>query len=425
MILVLPILVLRVVPYVPTIVLPFPSYQSWVLYGQYSCLPGERICIDLKHLNSSVKRAHYQLPTIDNTLGHISGARYFLTLDAASGFWQVPLDPKFAPLTTFSTPFGRFYFNRLPFGITSAPEIFQQRISDLLDSIPNVMVFMDDILVFGSTEAEHDATLTAVKKALADADGVLNPTKCHLKQTSVKFLEHTISADGITPGPSKVAAITALPASTNVAELHRALVMFNFLAKFLPDMASVSAPLRVLFKSDSVWVWEEPQSTAFCALQHFATSAPCLVPFSTERAIRISADASSYGLGAVLLQPDGPAWRPVAYASRSLTEAEGCYTHIEKECLAVIWACEHFHNYVYGGPQFIVETDHKPLVPLINSKPYAPTIVLPFSSYHSWVLYRKYSCLPGELRGLLCVLSVSFLTKHIPHATTQYHQGHC
>ena len=314
-----------------------------------------------------MKRAHYQLPTIDNTLGRISGARYFSTLDAASGFWQVPLDPTSAPLTTFITPFGRFHFNRLPFGITSAPEIFRQRISDLLDSIPHVLVFMDDILVFGSTEAEHDTTLAAVKKALADAHVVLNPTKCHIKQKSVKFLGHVISADGITPDPSKVAAITALPAPTNVAELRRALGMFNFLAKFLPDMAAVSAPLRVLLKSDSIWIWEEPQSTAFRALQRLASSAPCLVPFSTERAIRISADASSYGLGAVLLQPDGPAWRPVAYASRSLTEAEQRYAQIEKECLAVVWACEHFHNYVYGGPQFTVETDHKPLVPLINS----------------------------------------------------------
>ncbi|XP_065192543.1 uncharacterized protein K02A2.6-like [Sycon ciliatum] len=326
-----------------------------------------RICVDLKRLNQSVKRSHFTLPTIEDTLGKLSGAKVFSSLDTASGFWQVPLADDSASLTTFMTPFGRFHFNRLPFGITSAPEVFQRRLLEIVGHIPNVVVFMDDILVFGATLAEHDAALTAVHAALASAGVLLNPAKSRLRMKSLTFLGHLIGADGVRPDPAKVSAIQALKSPTNVPELRRAMGMFTFLSKFVPDMANVSAPLRALLKADTAWQWDTQQETAFCRLKELATTAPCLALFSPDQPVRISADASSYGLGAVLLQPDGSRWRPVAYASRSLSPTEQRYAQIEKECLAIVWACEHFHHYIYGGPQFTVETDHKPLVPLINS----------------------------------------------------------
>ena len=326
-----------------------------------------RVCVDLKRLNASVRRAHYPLPTITDTLAKLSGAQHFSTLDTASGFWQVPLSPDSAHLTTFITPFGRFQFNRLPFGITSAPEIFQQRLNAILDHIPNVVIYMDDILVFGKTQQEHDTALAAVKSTLAAAGVQLNDAKSHINQRTVKFLGHMVSPAGVRPDPAKIAAIKTMPAPTNVTELRRALGMFTFLSKFVPDMATVSAPLRALLKSDTHWTWDSAQATAFRQLQDLAESSPCLALFDTNKPIRISADASSYGLGAVLLQPEGSVWRPVAFASRSLLPAEQKYAQIEKECLAITWACEHFHYFVYGGPEFTVETDHKPLVPLINS----------------------------------------------------------
>ena len=231
---------------------------------------------------------------------------------------------------------------------------------------------MADILVFAPTQDIHDATLEAVQTTLADAGVVLNPDKCTISTNSVKFLGHMVSAEGISPDPRKLEALATLQAPTNIAELRRALGMFTFLTKFLPKMATVSAPLRLLLKSDSAWQWTDAQQAAFDRLKQLASSAPCLALFDPSQPCKVSADASSYGLGAVLLQPRGSNWVPVAYTSRSLTTAETRYAQIEKECLASVWACEHFHHFLYGGPQLTVETNHKPLVLLINSADRTP-----------------------------------------------------
>ena len=175
-----------------------------------------------------------------------------------------------------------------------------------------------------------------------------------------------MSADGISPDPRKLEALAKLQAPTDIAELRRALGMFTFLTKFFPEMATVSAPMRLLLKSVSAWQWTDAQQAAFDRLKQLASSALCLTLYNPYQPCKVSANASSYGLGAVLLQPRGSNWVPVAYASRSLITAETRYAQIEKECLFSDWACEHFHHFLYGGPQFTVETDHKPLVPLIN-----------------------------------------------------------
>ena len=262
--------------------------------------------------------------------------------------------------------FGRFYFNRLPFGITSAPAIFQQHLNAILCHIPNVVIYMDDILVFGRTIQEHDDALEAVWTALATTGAQLNDTKSHIYQKSVRFLGYVVTADGVRPDPAKLDAIKSMPAPTNIAELHCILGLFT-LPNFVPNMATVSAPLHSLLKTDTHWTWDVAQEDAFEKLQALAASAPCLALFNISQPVRISAAASGYGLGAVLLQPGGQRWCPVAFASHSLLPAEKKYTQIEKECLAVTWACEHFHHYIYSGPSFTVETDHKPPVPLINN----------------------------------------------------------
>lgn len=327
-----------------------------------------RVCVDLKRLNTSVQRETFVLPTVDETLAKLAGARYFSTLDTKKGFWQVPLDPASQPLTTFITPFGRYMFRRLPFGISSAPEIFQRRLMSILDRIGGVCVFMDDILIYASTQAEHDAILEQVRQALAAAHVTLNPDKNQLCQPSVKFLGHLLDANGVSPDPDRLAALAQLPAPTDVAGLRRVLGLFNYIGKFLPDLASISMPLRALLRHDTAWQWEPAQQSAFDALKSLAAQACTLAYFDPTKPLVVSADASSFGLGAALLQERDGDLLPVAYASKSLNDTQQRYAQIEKELLAVTWACDHFSQYLLGGQPFIVQTDHKPLLPLINSR---------------------------------------------------------
>ena len=239
--------------------------------------------------------------------------------------------------------------------------------TDILKNIDGVICHMDDILVHASTQQTHDDRVRAVLGRLREAGFTLNE-KCEFSKGSVRFLGHIIDSQGIHADPQKVDAILNFPAPANVPELQRFLGMLNQLAKFTPELASQTEPLRQLLKLDSLWSWDHPQKGAFKQIKQSLTSTPILAHFCMGRESVIAADASNTGLGTVLLQRQpGGSRRPVSYISRSLTEAEQNYAVIEKEALTATWVSERFSEYILGAP-FTIETDHKPLVPLLTTK---------------------------------------------------------
>ena len=325
-----------------------------------------RICVDLTGLNKAVKREIHPMASVDESLAKLGGSKIFTKLDAKSGFWQILLCPESRRLTTFITPFGRFCFNRLPFGISSAPEIFQRAMTEILQDLDGVICHMDDILVHAPEEITHDKRVRAVLQRLQEAGITLNE-KCEFSQKSVKFLGHVIDANGIHADPAKTTAIKDFPAPTTVTELQRFMGMVNQLAKFTPNLAEANAPLRELLRKDTTWIWSQDQQQAFQRIKEMLMSPQVLAHYDPKRPTVIAADASNAGIGAVLLQiqEDGSR-RPVCFISRSLNDAEKNYAVIEKEALAATWACEKLSEYVLGL-DFTLETDHKPLVPLLST----------------------------------------------------------
>ncbi|UYV70107.1 K02A2.6-like [Cordylochernes scorpioides] len=184
-----------------------------------------RICVDLTALNKFVKRENYPIPSVEYTLAQMRGAKLFSRLDVNSGFWQIPLSVESSSLTTFLTPFRRYRFKQLPFGISSAPEVFQRKMSNLLESQSGVNCHMDDIVIWRATQEEHDERLRCVLRKLQDSGLTLNKKKCIFLVKEIKFLGHLITERGVLPDPNKVQAIREFPSPSSISEVRRFLGM--------------------------------------------------------------------------------------------------------------------------------------------------------------------------------------------------------
>ena len=324
-----------------------------------------RICVDLTKLNANIKREFHPLPAVDFTLGKLGDARVFSKLDANSAFWQRALAEESKLLTTFITPWGRFCFERLPYGISTGSEQFQKVMMETLEGLEGVECQIDDIVVHGRTQEIHDKRLHQVLDSLEKANITLNLDKCEFNKSQIKILGNIVSSNGISPDPEKVKAIADLPALRNISQTRSFLGMVNQLSKFTDHLADKTKPIRDLLSEKNSWSWGQAQDKAFKQIKQCLISPPVLALYDTNKKTKITSDASSYGLGGVVLQQqDDDTWKPVAYFSRALTNTEMHYSQIEKECLAFTWLCERASDYILGKP-IVGETDHKPLVPML------------------------------------------------------------
>lgn len=328
-----------------------------------------RLCCDFTRLNVAVLRSHFPLPKIEHTLAQLSGSVYFSKLDTTSGFYQIKLDKESQLLTTFITPYGRFFFKRLPFGISCAPEYFALNFSKILIGIKGVVCHMDDVLIHASSIEKHDEILSKVLTKI-HAEGItLNKKKCVIGVKTIKYLGHVISDKGISVDPDRVRAIREFPIPKNKTDLMRLLGMINFTAKYINNKSELLEPLTSLLKKDNEFLWGPSQDKAFNTLKLILERPPNLVFFDPNKPIIVSADASSFGLGCCLMQKNKDKSRDlVAFGSRLLSQAEMRYAQIEKEALALTWAADYFSDYIVGLENLIFETDHKPLLQILQTK---------------------------------------------------------
>ncbi|XP_063366408.1 uncharacterized protein K02A2.6-like [Cydia amplana] len=320
-----------------------------------------RICLDPRPLNKAIQRPHFPYPTLDDLRSKVAGASVFSKLDANSGYWMIQLDEESSRLCTFNTQFGRYKFLRLPYGINSSGEIFHKVMSDLFGDLPGVLIFVDDILVFGSNQKEHNERLENVLKKAREVNLKFNKSKCMFDKSEVTYVGHVFNRNGISADKSKIEAIVEMPRPENIKDLQRFLGMVNYLGSYIPNLANETNLLRSLLKKQNIWQWTDNHEKEFIKLKSLISQSPVLVHYDVNKPIRMSVDSSKDAVGAVIFHGKNP----IAYSSKSLTSTQQNYAQIERELYAILFGCKKFHQYIYGKT-IQVETDHQPLVTLFK-----------------------------------------------------------
>ena len=299
-----------------------------------------RICGDFKFTVNPVSRLdRYPIPKIEDLLSGLSQGKTFTTLDMSQAYQQLELDQNSQKYVVIN--------NRLPFGIASAPGIFQRVMESLVQGIPGVVIYLDDILVTGKTEEEHLRPLEEVLKRLMKAGLRLHREKRVFMRDSVTYLGYQIDSQRLHPIAEKVDSIKNAPSPSNVNQLKSYLGLLSYYGRFIPNMTSTLFPLYRLLKKDVRWRWTNTEEEAFETSKRLLTSTQVLTHFDPNLELVYSCDDSSYGVGAVLAHkfPDGSE-KPVAFASRTLTQAEKGYSQLEKG-LACIFGIKKFRSYLY------------------------------------------------------------------------------
>jgi hypothetical protein len=322
----------------------------------------------------------------------------FSKLDLNQGYHQLELSPESRYITTFSTHVGLRRYKRLNFGVNSAAEIFQEAIRSVIEGVPGSLNISDDIIIYGSTQAEHDERLERVLECLRQNNLTLNKSKCEFNKSSIVYFGYTFSGCGVSPDPKKVDAIRNAEVPQSVKEVRSFLGLVNYCGRFIPNLADLTKPLRDLTKQGVTWDWTTEHQKCLSEIQQALSSEKTLAYFQPSLETELLVDASPTGIGAILTQKANSVNatpRVICYASRALSDVEKRYSQIEREALAITWGCEKYHLYLYGKP-FSVITDHKPLVKMFNdpahqSPPRIERWILKLQPYEFTVEYE-----PGE-----------------------------
>nr|XP_026493651.1 uncharacterized protein K02A2.6-like [Vanessa tameamea] len=377
-----------------------------------------RLCVDMRRANTAILRENHPLPTMDKLLPKIKDAKFFSKLDIKDAFHQLELHPDSRHITTFITGKGLYRYKRLMFGISCAPEIFQKILERILLGCEGTINFIDDILVYGKDLKEHDRRLVKVKEVLEENNVVLSNDKCLYRQNKIQFLGHELSGKGVKPLQKYVSSIQGFRAPINIGELQSFLGLINFVGKWIPNLATKAEPLKELLRNNQGKAaeigksWRTKQETAFNELKLALSNIPTLGYYDVKDRTLVIADASPVALGSVLVQTDERGPRIIAYGHKTLTDCERRYCQTEKEALALVWAVEHFHVFLYGK-YFELVTDHKPLEVIFGpkSKPCAriERWVLRLQTYDFKVVYKPGKENIADSLSRLCHLEKPFV----------------
>jgi len=372
----------------------FSPYASPCLLVPKVDNPRGRLVIDYSKLNAVTKKDAYPIPLIRDIFDQLEGATTFSILDLKSGYHQIPVAEEDIEKTAFTCHMGLFEFLRMPFGLTNAPAVFQRAMDRILAGLLGriCMVYIDDLVVWGKTEAEHAHNLRLVMDRLAAWNLKVKPSKCAFGLEEIKLLGYVVDRHGMRPDPAKAAAIADLGAPQGISEIRSFLGMSGYYRPCMPQYAHIAEPLVKMTRKNAHFTWTGEQQRAFQALKDLLISDKVMAHPQMDKPYKLYTDACDYAIGAILCQLDEKGIeRPVVYLSKQLTATQRRWATIEKEAYAVVYALRQLRPYVWGA-DFKVYTDHKPLTCLFtkemnNTKIQRWQVLL--AEYGAKVEYRK------------------------------------
>ena len=330
-----------------------------------------RAVIDFRKVNAVTVPDHYPLPVLSDILQSIGKDNtVFTTLDLKSGFWQIPLSPSSRPITAFSTPKGHFEWLRCPMGLRNSPLTCQRLVNSLFQGLigDGLFVYLDDLILVSKDLDSHFQKLSLVLQKFTEAGLKLNITKCQFLRSRIEFLGHVVDRHGIHTTDAKVKAVQNFPTPTTTNNVRSFLGLAGYYRAFIKNFATIASPLTRLLKKNVPFHWDATHEYSFTVLKTALTQAPVLSFPDYSLPFVICSDASSQGIGSVLMQQI-PGSRPqvIAFASRVLNACESRYSVTNLEALALVWSLKHFRDIIYGYP-ITVYTDHVAVTQLFKGK---------------------------------------------------------
>lgn len=343
-----------------------------------------RLCIDCKvTINRFIETEHYPIPKIEDIFASLSFARVFCVIDLRGAYQQIVVSEASQHYLTMNTIFGLYRYTRLPFGVASAPSIFQEKMERMLAGLEGVFCYLDDILIGGKDENECKERLMLVLQRLNEHHVQINIEKCKFLESSVKYLGHILQNGQIMPNPEKVRAITEAKRPYSIETLQSYLGLFRYYGKFIPNVSDELRPLYDLLHKDRTFDWNNECQAAFEKSKSLILSHNVLELYDPSKRIVVAADASPYGAGAVMSQLVNGEEKPVIFASCSLTPAQKNYSQIHREAFAIMFAVHKFHDYIFGH-RFTLCTDQKALSEIFH--PHKRTSGVAAARLHRWAI---------------------------------------
>ena len=390
-----------------------PSMSEWcsspVIVGK-PMHPGDtekqyRFCVDYKAINSLIKGDAHPLPNIQEILDGLSGAKVFSVIDISKAFWQLPLKKEHRKYTAFSSFQGLYQFKRLPFGLKTAPAIFQRYMNKIFAKHLGkfLYVYLDDLVIFSPDEASHEKHLDEVFKILSENNLKVRPDKCYLRMPEVKLLGYIVNEHGVKSNPEKVEAIVKMARPTTEKQVRRYLGMVNYYSRLIPNYAKIAKPLTSLLskcekgRKDPSVPWGEEQEIAFRALQDELVSDRVMAYPRPDLPYTLHVDACDYAVGGVLSQNIDGVERPIQYVSKQLTGSQLAWPVLVKEGYAIVFCLKKLQCYLHGA-DFTVYSDHAPLKSL-------------WTKVHANSMVQRWSILLSEMNAKIIYKPGKFNTQ--------------